>query len=52
MSTLSTSPIDINQLMQQFTSMMNQIVSIIITILPLMMLVSALRPPRTEERAK
>ena len=52
MSSLISSPIDIDALLAQFQDMMNMLMNLVMTILPLMLIVGALRPTTREKKTE
>ena len=52
MSSTVSSPIDINALLAQFQDMMNMLMNLVITILPLMLIVGALRTTTKKEKTE
>jgi len=52
MSSPISSPIDINALLAQFQDMMNMLMNLVITILPLMLIVGALRTTTKKEKTE
>ena len=52
MSSLISSPIDIDAFLAQFQDMMNMLMNLVITILPLMLIVGALRTTTKEKKTE